>query len=76
MVDNRVVFRAFTDHGEILEWYAPQTWRNVFKTFKMHCKLAECVGELYSADHVLLRKSGKGEWDTSKYDKSWLHDRY
>ena len=64
---SKPIFRAITNQREILEWYAPQTFSHVFKTFKLHCDLSECVGELYCGD-VLLRRSGRGSWDDKEYD--------
>lgn len=57
-----VIFRAVYDNGCILEWYSPQTWRKVFKVFKLFASYENCPGTLYCISNKIeipLRSSGK-----------------
>ena len=57
-----VVFRAVFENGCILEWYAPQTWRNVFTNFKLFGNYEDCQGTLYCVSNGVeypIRTTGK-----------------
>ena len=57
-----VVFRAIFENGCILEWGAPQTWRNVFYSFKRFGDCEMCKGTLYCVSNGVeypIRTTGK-----------------
>ena len=60
----KTVFRAVFENGAILEWGAPQTWRNVFSSFKLFGKYEGSKGALYCVQdgaEFLIRETGKGD---------------
>lgn len=60
----KTVFKAVFENGVILEWGAPQTWRNVFSSFKLFGKYEESKGALYCVQNgaeYLIRETGKGD---------------
>lgn len=53
----KIAFKAVFDNMVILEWEKPQTWRNVFTTFKL-AGTQEGHGILF-CNEIPIRETGK-----------------